>query len=46
MSAGNPWNAKVDKRSVAGCCDVGRGGGGYCLGLERPDEVVQSGDIC
>ena len=33
MSAGNPWNAKVDKWSVAGCCDVGRGGGGGLVGI-------------
>ena len=25
-AAGKPWNAKVDKRSVAGCWDVGGGG--------------------
>ena len=29
-AAGNPWNEKVDKRSVAGCWYVG--GGGYIVG--------------
>ena len=26
MSVGKPWNTKFDKRSVAGCWDVGGGG--------------------
>ena len=31
-AAGKPWDAKVDKRYVAGFWDVGGGGGGVLLG--------------